>query len=92
MLVFIPIVEAGVQFDSYPTRIKAEDSSFVLEGKGGQGIPPGKYRVEIQQMANPGTAAIPDMNERFGKDTSKIIVEVTDGKTPLVIDLAKAGN
>jgi hypothetical protein len=92
MLVFIPIVGAGVPFDSYPTRIKAEDSSFVLEGKAGQGIPPGKYRVEILQMAIPGTAAIPDLNERFGKDNSKIIVEVTDAKTPLVIDLAKAGN
>lgn len=87
-LVFIPIVDPGTPFDTYPTRMNA-DSTFTVEGKTGQGIPPGKYRVSIQQMVPGGPAAITEMNERFSDEKSPIIVEIVDSKTPVVIDLAK---
>ena len=88
-IVFIPIVAATAAFDTYPTRMDPDDSSFTVEGKEGKGMPPGKYRVSIQQMVPGGPAAISEMNERFSDKNTPIIVEITDGKAPLVIDLAK---
>jgi len=87
-LVFIP-VDAGTAVDTYPAYMDADTSKFTVEGREGKGMPPGKYRVSIQQMVPGGPPAINDMNERFSEAASPIIVEITDGKTPLVIDLAK---
>jgi hypothetical protein len=83
-LVFIPIVEGEQHFNSPPTKMKADDSSFTFS----QGIPPGKYRVQIMQMVLPLSPEINEMNDRFSKDKSPIVVEVKD-ETPIVIDVAK---
>src|SRR5262245_28034310 len=84
-IVFIPIVEAGQPFDNYPTRMN-DDSTFTVEGKAGAGIPAGKYRISIQQLA-PDPAIIA-MNEKFGEKNSPLIVDISGDKS-LEIDLGK---
>src|SRR5437868_12239189 len=50
-VVFVPIVEKGQALDTYPATINRDDMSFTINGKKGDGIPVGKYRVAIQQRA-----------------------------------------
>jgi hypothetical protein len=83
-LVFIPTDQGDKPFNSPPTKMKAADSSFAFS----QGIPSGKYRVQIMQMVMPSSPEIDELNERFSKGNSPIIVEVKDG-TPIIIDVAK---
>ena len=47
---FFRIDDAGVQStDPASARVSTSDGSFELAGHGGQGIPPGKYRVAVRQ-------------------------------------------
>ncbi len=89
LITFVPVELKNMQVDTYPTKMKAEDSSFLVPGREGNGIPPGKYRVALQQMVPGGSDEINAMNERFSSTKSPIIVEVKDA-TPIVIDIAKA--
>jgi hypothetical protein len=85
---FAPVVEPGTPFDTYPAIFNGDDSSFTVPGKSEQGIPPGKYRISVQQFVPDPTAQINEMNARFTSEKSAIIREVTD-ETPIIIDLAK---
>ena len=87
-IVFAPVVEAGAPFDTYPAIFKREDSSFTVPGKSEQGIPPGKYRISVQQFVADPTAQINEMNARFSPEKSAIVRDVAD-ETPIIIDLAK---
>jgi hypothetical protein len=87
-IVFTPVVEAGAPFDSYPAKFNRGDSSFTVAGKSEQGIPPGKYRISVQQFVSDPTAQINEMNARFKSEKSAVIRDVTD-ETPIIIDLAK---
>ena len=48
--------------------------------------------MQIQQMVPGDPTESSAINQRFGKENSPIVVEVTDDTTPIVIDLDKAGN
>jgi len=85
---FTPVVEAGTPFDRYPAKFNREDSSFTVAGRSEQGIPPGKYRISVQQFVSDPTAQINEMNARFTAEKSAIVREVAD-ETPIIIDLAK---
>lgn len=87
-IVFAPVVETGAPFDTFPAKFNREDSSFAVAGKTDQGIPPGKYRISVQQFVPDPTAQINEMNARFTLEKSAIIREVTD-ETPIIIDLAR---
>src|SRR5262245_8768315 len=50
LITFVPVLEKGLADYSPTTKVKADDSSFVLLGREGNGIPAGKYRVALQQM------------------------------------------
>jgi hypothetical protein len=76
----------GKQYDSYAAEYRREGGTFVVKGKDGKGLPPGKYRVSLQLMKN--------REDRFqGKlmgPKSPLTCEVTDGGKDLVIDLDQA--
>jgi hypothetical protein len=88
-VIFVPEAEGDTPADSYVADVNREDGTFVVNGKTGRGIPPGKYRVTINQMVMDAPAEINQMNERFSATNSKIIRDIQD-ETPLRIDLAKA--
>jgi hypothetical protein len=79
-----------------------DEGTFVVPGREGRGIPPGKYRVAVTQRmlreafdaakpkAKPGQKPITRetdfLGDRFGISSSPILREIK-GKTELVIDL-----
>ena len=87
-IVFMPVAEEKQARNNYPTEMKPEDSSFIVLGRTGAGIPPGKYRITIMQMVPNPTPEITDMNLQFDAKNSTIIRDITSD-APLVIDLAK---
>jgi len=86
---FVPIVAEGTHFSTYPATVERTDMSFVVPGRKGKGIPPGKYRVAIQLRTPEASEKINEQNQRLSKQHSPIMVEVND-ETPLIIDVAKA--
>lgn len=84
---FIPIVESGQPSEYAIADVNREDGSFVVLGRAGGGIPPGKYRIVIDQMVIDPPPEVERMNQRFRADTSKIVREVT-GDSAISIDLA----
>src|SRR6516164_10313358 len=47
---FVPAVSPVDRYDSYIAVFNKDDSSFVVVGKDGQGLPPGNYRVSLELM------------------------------------------
>ena len=90
-LVFIPIVEENTPHNKYPAKFNRQDSTFVVDGLTGEGIPPGSYKVTFMQMTSTEpTQEILDMNAQFNEANTPIIREITSA-APLTIDLAKPG-
>jgi len=90
---FLPVVEKGKDFSTFPATVNREDMTFEVTGHKGKCIPLGKYRVIIFQRAATrgfGSPEITEMNKRFNRDNSPINVEVTEGMGPVVIDIGKA--
>jgi hypothetical protein len=66
-----------------------EESTFVVSGPNGRGIPVGKYRIAVsQKMAGQLPPDVETMNETFSRKSSPIVREVT-GEEPITIDLSK---
>jgi len=83
---FVPMEAAkGSHYDSYAAEYNPEDGSFRVEGKDGKGLPPGKYRVDLQLMKSKEDL----LNGKLLGKKSPFIVEVT-GKEDLVINLDEA--
>lgn len=81
---FYRIDDAGAQStDPASARVSTADGSFQLAGHGGQGIPPGKYRIAVRQWD-----PYPEdkLQGKFDENTSPIIRTI-DGDTTLTIDL-----
>jgi hypothetical protein len=86
---FFPTVkEEGKRADSYTADFNREDSTFVVPGVDGRGIPPGKYRITIMQMSLEATPAMNALNEAFGPEKSPIVRDVQN-EEPIRIDLSK---
>jgi hypothetical protein len=48
---FVPMGEiTGTQYDSFAAVYDSRNGSFVVVGKDGRGLPPGKYRIGLQLM------------------------------------------
>lgn len=61
----------------YPADVNQSDGTFEVKGKDGGGIPPGKYRVSVQQFdPYPGTDLL---KGRFEGRNTKIVVDVKGG-------------
>jgi hypothetical protein len=86
-VMFIAMDESGQKF---PALVNREDFSFEVTGPKGDGIPPGKYRVSIQQWAAEPSAELTEMNKRFSQESSPVIREVpADEAVTFKIDLVK---
>lgn len=93
------VTKSSEQFDA---DYNDDDGTFVVPGREGRGIPPGKYRVAVTQKmlreafdaakpkAKPGQKKITRetdfLGDRFGVSSSPIFREIK-GKTEVVIDL-----
>jgi hypothetical protein len=85
-------VDAGenpAMFSADPAAFNHEDSTFVITGREGRGIPVGKYRIAIsQKMVDEPPAEVETMNEMFSRRKSAIIREVTSAE-PIILELSK---
>jgi hypothetical protein len=74
---------AGATYDSYAAEFHPEDSSFIVKGKDGRGLPPGKYRVGVELLKKKED----QFNGRFAGAKSPFTCEVTSAASELVVDL-----
>jgi hypothetical protein len=83
---FVPLDGVkGNHYDSYAAEYNPETGAFRVEGKDGKGLPPGRYRVDLQLMKSKEDL----LNGKLLGKKSPFIVEVT-GKDELVINLDEA--
>jgi hypothetical protein len=69
--------------------LNREDSTFVVSGHDGRGIPIGKYRIAVsQKMAGQLPPDVEAMNETFSRKSSPIVREVINDE-PIILDLSK---
>jgi hypothetical protein len=87
-VLFIPMVEEGKAPDTAPANLNREDLTFVVPGRDGRGLAPGKYRIAIEVMSLESTPAARRINQMFSRDSSKIIREVKQDET-FELDLSK---
>jgi hypothetical protein len=80
---FSPSEPVARTFDSYAAIYDNKAGQFQVMGKDGQGLPPGKYRVNLQLMKNREDLF---RNKLMGVD-SPLTCEVTSGGADVVIDL-----
>lgn len=86
-LTFVAVAEPGRPADAFVADINREDMSYVVNGRTGLGIPPGKYRVAISVMTLEETALTRTLNQRFTQEQSPIVRDIAS-EEPLVLDLA----
>jgi hypothetical protein len=85
---FVQIVDEGKPFNSYGTMLNPEDGTFEVVGNEFDGMPAGKYRVQMSSISPNPSATIKLITSRFQSSASPIVVDIVDDKTPLVIDIA----
>lgn len=90
-IVFTPETDGGENFSTYPATFQRDDATFTVPGTDGRGIPEGKYRIAINQLAIPMPAEITRMNEQFSTQKTGIVREVKSADETIVIDLGKPG-
>jgi hypothetical protein len=84
---FVPLeVPDGKHYDSYAAEYNSEDGSFLVQGKDGKGLPPGKYRVDLQLMKSKEDL----LNGKLMGKKSPYTIEVTNSGYDLIIDLDTA--
>jgi hypothetical protein len=84
---FVPLdVPEGKHYESFAAEYNPENGSFQVQGKDGKGLPPGKYRVDLQLMKSKEDLL---GGKLLGKK-SPYVMEVTSSADDLVIDLDMA--
>jgi hypothetical protein len=76
---FMPEDTSGTRYDSYSAAYDPEDGSFLVTGKDGRGLPPGKYQVDIQLRQG--------KEDLLGGRLPPVPLEITRDNKELVIDL-----
>jgi hypothetical protein len=82
---FAPTDTSGTRYDSFAGSFDPEDSSFVVVGKDGHGLPPGNYQVGVQLMEKKEDL----LGGKLLGPKSGITLDVTSSSNDLVIDLDK---
>jgi hypothetical protein len=85
-IVFVPTDVSGATYDSY-VAVFEKDGSFKVTGKDGQGLPPGKYRVDLEHLKKKKDL----FKGAFAGKRSPIVREVSRGSGEIVIDLDHPG-
>ncbi|MBM3994702.1 MAG: hypothetical protein FJ303_11200 [Planctomycetes bacterium] len=88
-VIFVPVVEAGSHHDSYPADVSRTDGSFTVPGRDGLGIPPGKYKVTVNQMSFTASDETKKINDLFTLEKTQLIFDIS-ADTSLTIDLSKS--
>jgi hypothetical protein len=73
---------------SFAATVNRDDSTFVVPGNDGNGIPPGKYRISVNQKMIDLTPEAEQINEMFSRNKTQIEREVTN-EEPIILDLSK---
>jgi hypothetical protein len=77
--------DAGQVTDWYAANYNAHDGTFTASGPDGKGVPPGKYRVCVEQLRNRNDVL---RGALFG-DKSPYIREIKKSSDEITIDLDK---
>ncbi len=84
-LTFIPVVEAGQKRaeDYYVAEYNRADGTFKVAGKDLKGMPPGKYKIMVEQLK--GRTDV--LRGAFSEATTPFVCEVKTAADEVVIDL-----
>jgi hypothetical protein len=74
---------AGATYDSYAAEFNPDDSTFLVKGKDGKGLPPGKYRVGVELIKKKED----QFKGRFTGPKSPFTCEVASTASELIVDL-----
>jgi hypothetical protein len=80
-VIFIPVVEAGKPFTTYPAVVETDGSFKVRQ------LPRGKYRIAV--FVRDPNPQVDKLKSKFSNDKTKIEREV-NGKDAIDVDLDKA--
>jgi hypothetical protein len=84
---FVPLeASGGNHYDSFAAAYDPSDGSFQVQGKDGNGMPPGKYRVDLQLMQSKEDL----LGGRLLGKKSPYVFEVKSSSDNLIIDLDEA--
>jgi hypothetical protein len=78
--------EDSHHYDSYAAEFHPDDGTFLVKGKDGNGLPPGKYRVGLELLKKKED----QFQGRFMGRKSPLTCEVTTAANELVVDLDQA--
>jgi hypothetical protein len=73
---------AGETYDSFAAEYQG-DGTFVVKGKDGKGLPPGKYRVTLQLLKKKKDL----FKGKLSGPKSPFTCEITDGSDEIIVDL-----
>ena len=77
---------AGSTYDSYAAEFHPDDGTFLVLGKDGNGLPPGKYRVNVELLKKKEDL----FKGSLTGPRSPLTCEVTSASSELVVDLDQA--
>jgi hypothetical protein len=80
---FMPVQPPVDHYDSYMANFNKEDSTFVVVGKDGTGLPPGNYRVSVELLKQKAD----QFKNKYTGTRSPFTFEVNKANKELVIDL-----
>jgi hypothetical protein len=85
-VIFVPILPNGeAPRDHYYANVNDLDATFVVAGKTGRGLPPGKYRVSLELMKQKKD----QFHGRYDAVNSPYIFEVDGTTKEVVIDIER---
>jgi hypothetical protein len=80
---FMPVDTSGDRYDSYMATFNKDNSTFVVIGKDGAGLPPGNYRVSVELLKQKAD----QFKDKYTGTRSPFTFEVNKENKELVIDL-----
>jgi hypothetical protein len=85
-VVLVPLPEDGRKvLDWYVAEFNGSDGTFIVKGKDGKGMPPGKYRVSLELMKGRRDA----FKGAFDAERSPLVVSVQSGSDEITVDVDK---
>lgn len=88
MIILYPMVEEGEVNNTYP-GVTNPNGTFYVPGIGGEGVPPGKYRVSVEAMGGGGNKRLKVARSLVGRN-STFVCELDVGKEQIPdIDVVK---
>ena len=86
-VVLVPLPEDGTKvLDWYVAEYNGSNGTFIVKGKDGKGMPPGKYRVSLELMKARKDA----FKGAFDAERSPFIVTVQNASDEITVDVDKA--